>query len=301
MFALMSLISLSFAREIPIASIEASSYRAPDSSTKYDTKQLFDGKSVTAWIEDDEGSGLGSWFEVSLTESTTISSLKMWNGYWYSFNEWDFHNRVAKMEVSFEDGSKEVFELDDNKKVETVEFAKPHTGKTFKVRFAKVHSGSAYAERTAVSEIKVYDSTPDTFHVADVKASSTLPEDNDGSYHASNLQDNLKDTPWCEGADGGGVGESLTYTFSGAKKLTNVDIVNGNGTDFKLFMAYGSVKTVQLTFDNGKSQSLVVKPSLMPQTLNIEPVTTKSVTVELIDVKDGKTVQDTCISEMRFY
>ena len=301
MFALMSLISLSFAKEISIESIAVSSYRAPDASTKYDPKQLFDGKSVTAWIEDDEGSGLGSWFEVSLAESSTISSLKMWNGYWYSFNEWDFHNRVAKMEVSFEDGSKEVFELDDKKKVETIEFAKPHTGKTFKVRFAKVHSGSAYAERTAVSEIKVYDSTPDAFYVADVKASTTLPEDNDGSYDASNLQDNLKDTPWCEGADGSGAGEKLTYTFDGAKKLTNLDVVNGNGTDFKLFMAYGSVKTIQLTFDSGKCQSLVVKPSLMPQTLNIEPVTTKSVTVELVDVKEGKTVKDTCISEMRFY
>ena len=44
-----------------------------------------------------------------------------------------------------------------------------------------------------------------------------------------------------------------------------------------------------------------MKPSLMPQTLNIEPVTAKSVTVELVDVKEGKTVQDTCISEMRFY
>ena len=301
MFALMSLISLSFAKEVPIASIEASSYRAPDSSTKYDPKQLFDGKSVTAWIEDDEGSGLGSWFEVSLAESSTISSLKMWNGYWYSFNEWDYHNRVAKMEISFEDGSKEVFELDDNKKVETIEFAKPHTGKTFKVRFAKVHSGSAYAERTAVSEIKVYDSSPESFLVGKVEATTTLPEDNDGSYYPANLQDNLKDTPWCEGADGSGVGEKLTYTFDGPQKISNVDVVNGNGTSFKLFMAYGSVKTLQLTFDNGKSQSLVLKPMFKPQTLNIEPVTTKSVTVELVDVQDGKTVQDTCISEMRFH
>ena len=124
----------------------------------------------------------------------------MWNGYWYSFNEWDYHNRVAKMEISFEDGSKEVFELDDNKKVETIEFAKPHTGKTFKVRFAKVHSGSAYAERTAVSEIKVYDSSPESFLVGKVEATTTtLPEDNDGSYYPANLQDNLKDTPWCRG------------------------------------------------------------------------------------------------------
>ena len=301
MFAFMSLISLSFAKEVAISSIDVSSYRAPDSSTKYDSSQLNDGKAVTAWIENDEGSGLGSWFEVNLKESSTISSLKLWNGYWYSFNEWDFHNRVAKMEVTFEDGSKEVFELDDKKMVETIKFAKPHTGSSFKVRFAKVHSGSAYAERTAVSEIKVYDATPETFHVANIKATTTLPEDNDGSYDVSNLQDNLKDTPWCEGTTGTGNGQKLTYTFDAPKKLKHFDMINGNGTDFKLFMAYGSVKSLQLTFDNGQSQSVVVKPSLMPQTQNIEPVTTKTVTVELVDIKDGKTVEDTCISELRFY
>ncbi len=301
MFALMSLLSLAFAKEIPIDSIDASSYRAPDSSSKYDPSQLMDGKAVTAWVENDEGSGLGSWFEVQLKESASITSLKLWNGYWYSFNEWDYNNRMAKVEISFEDGSKEVFELDDKKKVEDIRFAKPHTGKSFKIRVAKVHSGSAYAERTAVSEIKVYDDTPDTFHVANIKASSTLPEDNDGSYSTSNLQDNLKDTPWCEGAKGTGSGEKLTYTFDAAKEISKFDMINGNGTDFKLFMAYGSVKTLKLTFDNGKSQNIVVKPSLMPQTQNVEPVTTKSITVELVDVKEGKTVQDTCISELRFY
>ena len=301
MFALMSLLSFASAKEIPIASIDASSYRAPDSSSKYDPSQLMDGKSVTAWVENDEGSGLGSWFEVQLKESATITSLKLWNGYWYSFNEWDYNNRMAKVEISFEDGSKEVFELDDNKKVEDIKFAKPHTGKSFKIRVAKVHSGSAYAERTAVSEIKVYDDSPDTFHVAKIKASSTLPEDNDGSYSTLNLQDNLKDTPWCEGAKGIGAGEKLTYTFDSAKEISKFDMINGNGTDFKLFMAYGSVKTLKLTFDNGKSQSIVVKPSLMKQTQSVEPVTTKSITVELVDVKEGKTVQDTCISELRFY
>ena len=45
-----------------------------------------------------------------------------------------------------------------------------------------------------------------------------------------NLQDNLKDTPWCEGADGSGVGEKLTYTFDEPQKISNVDVVNGNGT-----------------------------------------------------------------------
>ena len=300
MFAFLSLISTSFAKEIPIASVEVSSYRAPEHGSKYDASQLHDSKSVTAWIENDEGSGLGSWFEVTLKESAEITSLQLWNGYWYSFNQWDYHNRIAKLEVSFEDGSKETFDLGNDKKVETVTFAKPHSGKTVKIRVGKVHSGSAYADRIAVSEIKIFDKSPETFHKASIKASSTLPEDNDGSYGVNNLQDGLKDTPWCEGASGTGSGSTLVYDFGAAKEITAVDVVNGNGTDFKLFMAYGSIKAAELSFDNGSTQTVELKPSLMPSTLSITPVKSQKVTVTLKDVKPGGKVEDTCLSEFRF-
>ena len=59
MLTLISLLSISQAKEIDISSISVSSYRAPEDGSKYDSTQLFDGKSTTAWIEDDEGSGLG--------------------------------------------------------------------------------------------------------------------------------------------------------------------------------------------------------------------------------------------------
>ena len=161
-------------------------------------------------------------------------------------NRFNYHNRVAKMEISFEDGSKEVFSLSNDKVVETIKFDKTHTGSTFKVRFAKVHSGSAYADRTALSEIKVFNTLEEDYFPANVEASTTLPEDNDGSYHAANLQDKLKDTPWCEGIDGSGEGSTLKYDFDKAHTISSVDIVNGNGTDFKLFMAYGSATSVEL-------------------------------------------------------
>lgn len=288
------------AKEIPVASASASSYRAPDSGGKYDANLLFDNKSTTAWVEDDEGSGMGSWFEVSLKEAATISSMKLWNGNWYSFNEWDFYNRGSRVDIFFEDGAKESFDLSDNKKVEDIKFAKPHTGKTVKIKFVKVHAGSTYADRLAVSEVKFYDSTAENFAVANISASSTLPEDNDGSYEAANLQDGLKDTIWCEGSKGDGAGESLVYDFGGAKKLSSIALVNGNATDFKMFMGYGSVKTVEVAFDNGSSQTLTFKPSLMPQTLTLDPVKASKATITLKDVKAGSKVQDTCLSELRF-
>lgn len=289
------------AKEIPVASATASSYRAADSGGKYDVNLLFDNKSTTTWVEDDEGSGMGSWFEVSLKESAAISSMKLWNGNWYSFNEWDFYNRGSRVDIFFEDGSKESFDLSDKKNVEELKFAKAHTGKTIKLKFVKIHAGSTYADRLAVSEVKFYDASAEDFIPAEVSASSTLPEDNDGSYFAKNLQDGLKDTIWCEGDKGDGVGQSLIYDFGGSKKLTSIDLVNGNATDFKMFMGYGSVKSVDIAFDNGSTQTLSFKPALMPQTLALDPVTASKATITLKEVKAGAKVQDTCLSELRFH
>jgi hypothetical protein len=262
---------------------------------------LFDNKSTTAWVEDDEGSGMGSWFEVSLKESAAISSMKLWNGNWYSFNEWDFYNRGSRVDIFFEDGSKESFDLSDKKNVEELKFAKAHTGKTIKLKFVKIHAGSTYADRLAVSEVKFYDASAEDFIFAELSASSTFPEDNDGSYFAKNLQDGLKDTIWCEGDKSDGVGQSLTYDFGGSKKLTSIDLVNGNATDFKMFMGYGSVKSVEIAFDNGSTQTLSFKPSLMPQTVALDPVTASKATITLKEVKAGAKVQDTCLSELRFH
>ena len=58
-----------------------------------------------------------------------------------------------------------------------------------------------------------------------------MPEDNDGSYTVNNLQDGLKDTPWCEGASGTGEGSTLQYECGSRVDLSSIDIVNGNGTD----------------------------------------------------------------------
>jgi hypothetical protein len=300
MFSLLTILTIAQAKEVPVASVIASSYKAAEGSNKFDAKLLFDNKSTTSWVEDDEGSGMGSWFEVSLKESTSINSMNLWNGNWYSFNEWDFYNRGARIDVFFEDGEKESFDLSDKKGVEEIKFAKAHEGKTIKIKFAKVYAGTTYADSLAVSEIKFFDSSSESFALAEVSASSTLPEDNDGSYFAQNLQDGLKDTIWCEGQSGDGSGEKLVYDFGGSKTLSSIDLVNGNGTDFKMFMGYGSVKTVEVAFDNGSTQTLSFKPSFMPQTLKLDPVSTSKATIVLKDVKSGAKVHDTCLSELRF-
>ena len=118
MFSLLTILMVAEAKEVSVASATVSSYRASDASGKYDAKLLFDNKSTTAWVEDDEGSGMGSWFEVTLKESASISSMKLWNGNWYSFNEWDFYNRGSRVDIFFEDGAKESFDLTDSLFVE---------------------------------------------------------------------------------------------------------------------------------------------------------------------------------------
>ena len=65
----------------------------------------------------------------------------------YSNPIWDYYNRSSKIEIQFDDGSKEVFNLDDSKKVEELKFKKTHRADSFKVKIKGVHSGSAYAER----------------------------------------------------------------------------------------------------------------------------------------------------------
>jgi len=289
-----------YARELTITSVRASSYMAPSDGLIYEPKLLKDLKSTTTWVEDDSGSGLGSWFEIQLEQESAISKIQLWNGNWYSYNQWDFYNRASRVDVFFSDGSKESFDLKDKKEVEELVLSKPIKSDSIKIKVTGVYTGSAYAERTAISEIKVFDNNVETYTKAKIKASSILPEDNDGSYDSANLQDGLKDTMWCEGTDGDGAQESLTYDFGSAKKVSTLFVVNGNGTDFKMFMGYGSVKSILLDFDNGTSQKVTIKPSIMPQEVSFIPVKTKSVKVTLNEVKPGPKVNDTCISEMRF-
>ena len=290
------------AAPVQITSVSTSSDFSDD-GTSYAAKHLSDGKSTTAWVENDKGSGVGSWIKVALEKEASISEIALWNGNWYSFNEWDFYNRASKVELTFSNGSKQTvsFNNSESPKVERITLDKPVSTDSIRMVFKGVHSGSAYAERLALSEVQVFDKSPLDFNKAAITSTSTLPQDNDGSYGVENLQDGLTDTLWCEGEEeGDGTGQSLTYKFNKTVTLNELELTNGNGTDIKMFMGYGKVKTIQLEFANGSTKELAVKASPRKQTHDLGGVKTSSVKITLAKVAKGSKVNDTCLSELIF-
>ena len=295
---LFTLLNFASAKVLPVSSINASSHFVDDKSgDNYEPKKIADQKSSEAWVEDDSGAGLGAWVELNLGTPQKITEIEIWNGNWYSYNQWDYYNRVAKVEIQFDDGSKELFDMANEKSSEHLKLKKPVTSKTVKVIIRGVHTGSAYTDRTAISEIKIKNELPEAYPIAKIAGSSALEEDNDGNYEAGNLQDHLLDTAWCAKGEND---EFVTLDFGKSTKISQLEIVNGNAANFKIFMGYSRPKSLVLEFSDGSTQKVPVKPSPKMQIIPISPVKSTSVKVYPNDIMTGKSLKHVCLSEMYF-
>jgi hypothetical protein len=296
MFSLLTslLCSSAFADILPITSVDSSSWFL-DGDEPYEDKYLIDGKAAKGWVENDSGSGLGSWVELKLDSEQSVSSIRILAGNWYSINEWDYYNRPATLEVSFSDGTSESLSLPNDKSV--VEHVLKKPVKTSSVRFTikKIHSGSAYTDRTAMSEIQLISpASSSSVNAKQISASNTSPENNDGNYESYNLQDGLKDTAWCTP---NGDGETLDFNFDSPKSFSSLELINTNAVDLKISMAYARPTELKLQFDDG-SETISVKPFMSKQKLDFPKHKSKTVTITLVKNMAGKKFQDSCISEM---
>ena len=288
------------ARTLPIQDVTASSSHSDDSGISYEAKGLKDRKQATAWFEGDDGAGLGAWFELSLGSSQSVTGLRIWNGYWLTYDMWQRNNRVRDIEVELSDGSKHSFSLTDEMKAEELRFPKAVTTSSIKVRLKGIHSGSTFND-TAISEIQVFDDQPAEYvQPVAYSASSSYPADGDGDYEPDNVGDDLLDSMWCEGAkDGDGVGQWIQLDLGGSQRVSSLLLNNGNAFDFKSFMNANSATAGTLTFSDGSSQKVTIKPSLMDQTITFSPKTTSSVRLTIDEIRKGKEFNDLCISEAR--
>jgi hypothetical protein len=267
----------------------------------YSAKNVHAGKVGKAWVEDDKGSGLGSWLELALEKETEVTEIHLWNGNWYSFNEWDYYNRISKLEVVFSNGKTEKFDLKNTKSKEVLTLKSPIKTSSVKFIIRGVHSGSTYSDRTALSEVKLFNSSAEKFAVpVKFDVSSVSPKDNDGSYIPENLIDGIADTSWCEKGDKAGKGEWFEYDFGTAKSISSVDLVNGYAAGAKVFFAYGRVKKGVLHFDDGSTHQIDIKTTYKPQSFSFPAVKTRKVKFELLEVSQGKKVPKVCLSEAIF-
>lgn len=289
------------AKPVDIAGVSASSTYPAQEGVTYEAKNIKDRKQASAWFEGDEGSGLGSYIEVDLGGSKTVTGFRIWNGYWLSWDMWQRNNRVKELEVETAEGQDFSFTLKDDMKPEDLRFSKPVTTSKLTFRIKGIHSGNTFND-TAISELQVFDDSPSEYvAVSAYSASSVYPEDADGDYEADNLGDGVLDSMWCEGdKEGDGTGQWVELDLGGSKTISKIELVNGNAFSFGSFMKSNSATAATLTFSDGSSETISIKPSLMPQTIPFGSRSTSKVRITFDGVRKGKEFNDLCISEAVF-
>lgn len=293
--------TVAVAAQVEIASVKASSTYPPDEGGSYDAGKLIDGKVATSWVEGEEGSGLGAWLEIDLGGTREIDTIKFWAGMWYSSEFWNRANRPKQIDLEFSDGSTHVCQLQDAHAVQVCSFPKKSTSKV-KAVVKQIYSGTAWPD-TAISEIQVFDTTADgRAPIKEVKASSVLPSDADGSYDTSNVFDGIQDTMWCEGSkDGDGTGEWLEFVFDGPTTISSLSLVNGVGGNMLAWTKANHATAATLQFADGSTHEVAFKNKFAkPETVSFPARQTSSVKVTFKGVTRGKEYNDLCISELVF-
>jgi hypothetical protein len=290
------------AARLKVASVTSSSeYASSDPSVSYQARLLTDGKAGTSWVEGDSGGGLGSWVELDLGGPHAVNKIEVWGGMWYSSEYWQRGNRPKQLQAKFSDGSTVDFDLTDSQTVQTLNLPKPVTTSTVRLTVKALYNGTTWQD-TGISEIMVYDDQPEPqVRPNTITASSTTPADADGSYEAKNVGDGLADTIWCEGnKTGDGTGEWLMFDFGAAHQVAALNLINGMGGSFSLFMKANRASSATLTFSDGLTAPVVIKPTMTPQVITFPSKSTSSVKMTFTGVVKGKEFNDLCISEAYF-
>jgi hypothetical protein len=299
--ALVMLVTPSFAGRITPAGVTASSTYPEENGIPYDAARMVDGKLSTAWVEGEQGGGLGSWVELDLGAPKKVHEIRLYGGMWYSGEYWARGNRPKEIEVAYGDGTKDTFTLKDEMKVQRFVLVTPKTTNTVRIKLKSVYDGSTWLD-TAISEVQVFDAELDGRAIARaVTASSSLPSDADGSYDPMNVQDGLTDSMWCEAnRTGDGAGEWLQYEFGASTSVSKLTVVNGIGTSMAFWMKANRATAATVTFSDGATESLTLKNSMLPQTVAFPAHATTSAKVAFTTIAKGKEFNDLCISEASF-
>jgi hypothetical protein len=244
---------------------------------------------------------VGSWITVDLGGTKNVTKIGMFAGDWSSGTSWKQTNRPKEVEVQWSDGTTETWTLNDAMEMQVYTQSSPKSTSTIRFKVNQIFSGSAFPD-TAISEILVWDDTPDPNPtIRTVNASTTAPADADGSYAAIQAADGLGDTFWCEGNKAtDGTGETLEFVFDKSATVGSMAICSGMcaiGVQGK-----GNVPNrATLTFSDGSTQTVDLNKSIVAQKIAITPPrTTSSVKLRIDGVVKGSEFDDACVSEVSF-
>lgn len=119
-------------------------------------------------------------------------------------------------------------------------------------------------------------------------------------YAVDNMFDNDVMTAWCEDVQGNGIGETITLTLDDYHEVNGLNINNGMKYNRDDYEKYGRIKKIMVTFSDGTQREYELKDDFYEAChVNfINPVRTNSLKIQITDVYEGTTYQDTCITDI---
>jgi len=140
----------------------------------------------------------------------------------------------------------------------------------------------------------------------DVKVSSSLAPQGKYTYKASCLTDFNIATPWCEGAKGNGIGETITFDNVEGNLIR---IVNGFALNNVTYLNNARAKRIRVDINNKPVAILVLEdvigyqyfPFIQENRIEwLDQWDPHSVKFTILDVYPGAKYEDLCISEVSF-
>lgn len=133
-------------------SIEASSTLEP--AAAYHPAWLIDGRSEFAWVEGEDGEGIGTTVTTGFHEPTTITGIELLNGYQRSADHFQKNGRLAALEVRPDSGAPFTLQVADTMGAQTLMFPAPVTTGSLTFAITEAVRGSKYRD-LVVSELRL--------------------------------------------------------------------------------------------------------------------------------------------------
>lgn len=138
-------------------------------------------------------------------------------------------------------------------------------------------------------DVGLYPDEPEQLEVVSVSASSQLPSDGSSGHGPELVADGDAGSAWSEGAEGPGVGETLTLELAGVSWVTSLVIRNGHQGDETTYLDHTRAARVVITFGGGATFVAELQDRSGRQALDLpEPVRTGTITIEVRDVVLGR-------------
>jgi hypothetical protein len=121
-------------------------------SNHYDPAMMFDGNRATAWVEADQGDGIGETITLHFGAQRSLVGFEIINGYDKDQKIWSANARVGQLQAETGDGQVQDITLKDVRGASRFDFDAPVETSWLRLTIKSVYPGAKYRD-TAISEL----------------------------------------------------------------------------------------------------------------------------------------------------